>query len=55
MMGTKAIKIITSRFKWISDTKFRFINQSNIDCIFEIVETETDVKLIENQSSVFDK
>ena len=48
MMGTKAIKIIASRFKWLSDTKFCFINQSNIDCIFEIVTTGSDVRLIDN-------
>lgn len=36
LTGTSAIKIIVSRFKWITENKFQFINESNLDCIFEI-------------------
>ena len=39
LTGTSAIKIIVSRFKWLTETRFQFINESNLDCIFEIYET----------------
>lgn len=36
MGGEKAIQLIASRFKWISEDSFRIINESNMDCIFQI-------------------
>ena len=38
--GDKAIVMILSRFKWISDKHLRFVNRSNLDCIFEIKTTD---------------
>ena len=38
--GSQAIKIIGSRFKWESEKHIRFVNQSNLDCIFEIRTTD---------------
>lgn len=40
MGGEKAIQMIASRFKWISEDSFRIINESNMDCIFEICSSE---------------
>ena len=45
--GEKAILIILSRFKWINDKHIRFINQSNLDCIFEIKTTDPEDKKVE--------
>ena len=38
--GEQAIKIICSRFKWESENRLRFVNASNLDCIFEIRTTD---------------
>ena len=45
--GDKAILLILSRFKWISDKRIRFINQSNLDCIFEIKTNDSSDKRVE--------
>ena len=34
--GESALQLICSRFKWESESVFRVINQSNIDCLFKI-------------------
>ena len=36
----ESLKIICSRFLWISDRKFRIVNQANLDCIFEICDDQ---------------
>ena len=38
----KAIKIICSRFRWITEREFRFINESNLDCLIEMCTTDPD-------------
>ena len=40
--GWKAIKIIASRFRWVTERVFRFINESNLDCLIEICTTDPD-------------
>ena len=45
--GDKAILLILSRFKWVSDKRIRFINRSNLDCIFEIKTTDPRDKKVE--------
>ena len=42
--GQKAIKIICSRMKWEGERLLRIINQSNIDCLFEMKTTDPDDK-----------
>ena len=32
----KAIQMIVSRFKWVDNKIFRFVNKSNMDCMFEM-------------------
>ena len=32
----KAIQLIVSRFKWVDNKIFRFVNKSNLDCMFEM-------------------
>ena len=34
--GLLTIKMICSRIKWESDTVLRIVNQSNLDCLFEM-------------------
>ena len=36
----KAIQLIVSRFKWVDDRIFRFLNKSNMDCMFEMITTD---------------
>lgn len=36
MSGEAAIKIITSRFMWLSDDTFRIIMQGDLDCMFKL-------------------
>ena len=36
----QAISLIASRFKWVDEKVFRIINQSNVDCLFEMVSTD---------------
>ena len=36
----KAVRLISSRFKWVDEKVFRIINQSNVDCLFEMVTTD---------------
>ena len=38
--GSKALKIIASRFRWEQENVIRIINKSNIDCIFELTSTD---------------
>ena len=41
-VGSGSINIIMSRIKWQSETMIRIVNESNIDCIFEIVDTNPE-------------
>ena len=34
--GKNAINLICSRFSWLSEKVFRFVNESNLDCYIEI-------------------
>ena len=34
--GKNAIHLICSRFSWLSEKVFRFVNESNLDCYIEI-------------------
>ena len=38
--GWKAIQIIVSRFQWVTESVIRFVNESNLDCLLEIVPNE---------------
>ena len=40
----EAIQMIASRFKWINENEINFVNERNLDTIFEIVGSE--LKLI---------
>ena len=31
-----AIKILFSRFRWLTDRRFRIVNEDNLDCLFEM-------------------
>ena len=42
--GEMAIKIICSRIKWESERVLRIINESNIDCLFEMQSTDPEDK-----------
>ena len=44
MTGESAIKIITSRFMWLSDDSFRIIMEGNLDCIFKFEDLGEDKK-----------
>lgn len=35
--GLNSINLIMSRFKWETDTRFRIVNEQNLDCLFELV------------------
>ena len=37
-----AIKIICSRIKWESERILRIVNESNIDCLFEMRTSDPD-------------
>ena len=47
MQGEKAIRIICSRFKWVTDTQIRILNESNIDCLFDICTDDPEDKDID--------
>ena len=47
--GEKAIILILSRFKWVTDKRIRFINQSNLDCIFEIKSHDPEDRTVEDR------
>jgi len=34
-----AIKLILSRFQWVTEKIIRLVNESNLDCLFEIIST----------------
>ena len=36
MAEQNSVKIIASRFKWVTDKVFCIINRSNLNCLFEI-------------------
>lgn len=38
--GEDSLKLICSRFKWESERVFRIVNQSNLDCLFEMCTTD---------------
>ena len=42
--GEMAIKIICSRIKWEDERILRIINESNLDCLFEMCSTDPDDK-----------
>jgi len=46
MIGLPAIKLILSRFRWVTDTRLRFINNGNMDCIFEMTGEPAQLKLL---------
>ena len=39
--GWNAIKLIVSRFQWVTEKVIRFINESNLDCLVEICTTDS--------------
>ena len=42
--GEMAIKIICSRIKWESERVLRIVNESNLDCLFEMRSTDPEDK-----------
>ena len=38
--GWQAIKLIVSRFAWVTESVIRIINESNLDCLLEICSTD---------------
>ena len=44
-----AIKLICSRFHWVTEKIIRFINESNLDCMIEICTTDPEDKDIDKR------
>jgi len=40
--GWNAIKLICSRFQWVTEKVIRFVNESNLDCLFEICTSDPE-------------
>ena len=40
--GWNSIKLICSRFQWITEKVIRIVNESNMDCLIEICTTDPD-------------
>ena len=49
LRGERALKLIYSRFKWESESRLRFINSANLDCIFEIRSTDPKDESVESR------
>ena len=47
--GQKAIQIICSRMKWEDERRLRIVNESNLDCLFEMRNKDPDDKFIEDR------
>jgi len=47
--GLTAVKILGSRFKWMSEKRFRIINQTNLDCLFELCSTDPEDRSLEDR------
>ena len=41
----KAIKLIVSRFQWVTEEVIRFVNESNLDCLLEITTDDAAEKV----------
>ena len=50
LSSKNAINLIVSRFRWVNDRVFRFVNKSNMDCMFkmEVKDSKND-KTLENR------
>ena len=47
--GQKAIQIICSRMKWETERRLRIVNESNLDCLFEMRNDDPDDEFIEDR------
>ena len=47
--GQKAIQIICSRIKWEDERRLRIVNESNLDCLFEMKNNDPEDKYIEDR------
>ena len=47
--GEMALKIICSRIKWENEKQLRIINESNLDCLFEMRSHDPEDKDIESR------